>query len=95
MGDFADPNPLDPLQFAFFKGLNDAANGNILSADVTNGLAPGNYRMASIHSSANHAPAIAAVAQHGFFDDIVYVRLLIPMRTQKLMRPPFFQFTVA
>jgi len=63
---------LDPLTFAFFKGLNAPAVGGVLSADVTAGLAAGVYRMASIHTSANHAPAVAAVAQHGFFDDIVY-----------------------
>jgi len=71
---------LDPLDFAFFKGLNDPAVGGILTADVTDGLPAGNYRMASIHTSANHAPAIAAVAQHGFFDDIVYVRFSILTR---------------
>jgi hypothetical protein len=63
---------LDPLTFAFFKGLNAPAVNGVLSADVTDGLAAGVYRMASIHTSANHAPAVAAVAQHGFFDDIVY-----------------------
>ncbi|KAG5927852.1 hypothetical protein E4U42_001694 [Claviceps africana] len=31
--------PLDPTQFAFFKGINDAGNGNgLLAADVTGGL---------------------------------------------------------
>jgi len=63
---------LDPLTFAFFKGLNAPAVNGVLTADVTAGLAAGVYRMASIHTSANHAPAVAAVAQHGFFDDIVY-----------------------
>lgn len=73
---------VNPLDFAFFKGLNDPAVGGILTADVTAGLPAGVYRMASIHTSANHAPAIAAVAQHGFFDDITYVRLSTLTRTQ-------------
>src|SRR5690242_13014630 len=31
--------PLDPTQFAFFKGINDDGNGNgLLSADVAGGL---------------------------------------------------------
>ena len=89
-GNFDDPQVLDPTDFAFFKGLNDAAVNGELSANVANGLAPGNYRMASIHTSANHAPAVAAVAQHGFFDDMIYVRLLTPTRTQPLT---FLQFT--
>ena len=80
---------LDPLTFAFFKGLNAPAVNGVLTADVTAGLAAGVYRMASIHTSANHAPAVAAVAQHGFFDDIVYVRLSTLMRTQRLMDRPF------
>jgi hypothetical protein len=63
---------LNPLTFAFFKGLNDAAVNGVLSAEVADGLPAGVYRMASIHTSANHAPAVGAVAQHGFFDDIVY-----------------------
>jgi hypothetical protein len=72
MNDFDSPNILDPLDFVFFKGLNAPAQNGVLSADVTDGVPPGKYRMGSIHSSANHAPAVAAVAQHGYFDDIVY-----------------------
>ena len=83
------PTILDPLDFAFFKGLNDPAVGGVLSAAVTDGLPAGTYRMASIHTSANHAPAIAAVAQHGFFDDIVYVRLSTLTRNQRLTHLPF------
>jgi hypothetical protein len=72
MDDFASPAILDPLKFSFFKGLNDPAVNGVLSAAVANGLTAGKYRMASIHTNANHAPAVAAVAQHGFFDDMVY-----------------------
>jgi hypothetical protein len=82
MGDFADPSILDAATFAFFKGINTAAQNGQLTADVTAGLPAGNYRLASINTDANHAPAIAAVAQHGWLDDIVYVRslLLLQMR---------------
>src|SRR5664279_4133566 len=37
---------LDPTQFAFFKGINDAGNGQgLLQAVVTGGLPAGNYRV--------------------------------------------------
>jgi len=64
--------PTDPKKFAFFKGLNAAAAGGVLTADVTSGLPAGAYRLCSINSAANHQPAIAPVAQHGSLDDCVY-----------------------
>ncbi|KAI0077425.1 hypothetical protein K474DRAFT_1085868 [Panus rudis PR-1116 ss-1] len=64
--------PTDPTHFAFFKGLNDKAAGGVLSADVTDGLPAGVYRLASINTAANHQPALVAVAQHGSLDDMVY-----------------------
>ncbi|KAF8739766.1 hypothetical protein RHS02_04869, partial [Rhizoctonia solani] len=64
--------PTDPRKFAFFKGLNQAAVGGILTADVTAGLPAGEYRIASINSAANHQPALSAVAQRGSNDDISY-----------------------
>lgn len=64
--------PTDPKKFAFFKGLNAAAQGGILTADVTNGLPTGSYRLCSINAAANHQPVIAPVAQHGSLDDCVY-----------------------
>ncbi|PMB63357.1 hypothetical protein BM221_010794 [Beauveria bassiana] len=37
--------PLNPQEFVFFKGINDAGNGQgLLSAKVAGGLPPGNYR---------------------------------------------------
>lgn len=73
MGAFDDPTILDPATFTFFKGVNTPADGNgVVSAAVTAGVPPGNYRLASINTSANHAPAVAAVAQHGFLDDMIY-----------------------
>lgn len=65
-------NPTNPNVFAFFKGLNDKANNGVLTADVTNGLPAGTYRLASINSAANHQPVLVAVAQHGSLDDQVY-----------------------
>lgn len=64
--------PTDPKKFAFFKGLNAAAKGGALTADVTNGLPAGAYRLCSINTSSNHQPAIVPVAQHGSLDDCVY-----------------------
>ncbi len=65
--------PTNPTTFAFFKGLNDPAQNGILSADVTDGLDEGVYRLASINTAANHQPALVAVAQHGSIDDMIYV----------------------
>ncbi|TFK57537.1 hypothetical protein OE88DRAFT_1730883 [Heliocybe sulcata] len=64
--------PTDPTKFAFFKGLNAAAQGGVLTADVTSGLPAGAYRLASINSAANHQPVLVAVAQHGSLDDMIY-----------------------
>jgi hypothetical protein len=68
----SDTSLTDPNVFAFFKGLNDAAVGGVLSATVTGGLPAGTYRLASINAAANHQPALASVAQHGSLDDFVY-----------------------
>ncbi|CEQ42375.1 SPOSA6832_04171, partial [Sporobolomyces salmonicolor] len=62
----------NPQQFAFFKGLNDAAVNGVLSTDVAGGLPAGTYKMSSINTAANHQPALVAVAQHGSLDDAVY-----------------------
>jgi len=64
--------PTNPKQFAFFKGLNAAAQGGVLTADVAAGLPAGAYRLCSINTSSNHQPAIVPVAQHGSLDDCVY-----------------------
>jgi len=65
--------PPDPSNFAFFTGVNTAADrdGNV-SVNVTNGLPAGVYKLSSINTSANHAPVLVAVAQHGHLDDQVY-----------------------
>ncbi|PHH63527.1 hypothetical protein CDD81_5714 [Ophiocordyceps australis] len=65
-------SPLDPTQFAFFKGINDAGNGQgLLTAAVDGGLPQGNYRLCSMSSAANHQPVLMPVAQRGAQDDCV------------------------
>jgi len=64
--------PTNPKEFIFFKGLNAAAQGGTLTADVPGGVPAGAYRLCSINSSANHQPVIVPVAQHGSLDDCVY-----------------------
>ncbi|SJL05376.1 uncharacterized protein ARMOST_08743 [Armillaria ostoyae] len=64
--------PTNPKNFAFFKGINGAAQGGVVTADVTNGLPAGAYRICSINSSSNHQPAIVPIAQHGSLDDCSY-----------------------
>lgn len=61
---------LDATKFAFFKGINDAGNGNgLLSANVTGGLPAGNYRVCTMASASNHQPVLMPVAQRGTADD--------------------------
>jgi hypothetical protein len=64
--------PTDPNKFAFFKGLNDVAVNGVLTANVTEGLPAGTYRLASINTAANHQPVLVPIAQHGSLDDFVY-----------------------
>jgi hypothetical protein len=62
--------PLDATQFAFFKGINDAGNGQgLLTAVVTGGLPAGNYRVCTMTSASNHQPVLMPVAQRGTPDD--------------------------
>lgn len=68
--------PTDPKKFAFFKGLNAPAANGQLTADVTNGLPAGVYKLSSINSAANHQPVLVPIAQHGSLDDAVYVSFL-------------------
>ncbi|TFY76578.1 hypothetical protein EWM64_g7436 [Hericium alpestre] len=68
----AQTTPTNPLNFAFFKGVNTAAVNGAVTADVDSGLPAGTYRLASINAAANHQPVLVAVAQHGTLDDMVY-----------------------
>jgi hypothetical protein len=67
------PEPLNPKIFAFFKGLNAAANNGILTADLPKGLPAGVYRISSINSAGNHQEVLGPVAQRGSFNDAVYI----------------------
>ena len=71
MGSSLNPTTaLDPTQFAFFKGINDAGNGQgLLQAVVTGGLPAGNYRVCTMASASNHQPVLMPVAQRGTADD--------------------------
>ncbi|KAI0294791.1 hypothetical protein BC826DRAFT_909645 [Russula brevipes] len=77
----SDTEPVDPSQFAFFKGLNDPADKDgILSVEVSGGLPPGAYKISSINTSSNHAPVAVAPAAHGSVDDQIYVGITSPFR---------------
>lgn len=71
MGSSLNPTTaLDPTQFAFFKGINTAADSDgVLTAAVTGGLPAGNYRICTMASAANHQPVLMPVAQRGTADD--------------------------
>ena len=73
-------DPLNPKVFAFFKGLNGVAQGGVLTADVTNGLPVGVYRISCINSAGNHQEVLGPVAQRGSFNDAIYVRIYLTCR---------------
>lgn len=63
IGDINTDTPPDASEFAFFKGINDAGDGNGgLSADVDGGLPAGSYRVCTMTSSSNHQPVIMPVS---------------------------------
>ncbi|OCL11510.1 hypothetical protein AOQ84DRAFT_373885 [Glonium stellatum] len=67
---FFPTSPPDPAVFSFFKGINDAGNGNgLLSATLAGGLPIGFYRVCSMTSASNHQPVLMPVAQRGAQDD--------------------------
>ncbi|CAG8634628.1 15009_t:CDS:1 [Gigaspora margarita] len=78
--DNGNGNPPDPQNFLFFKGLNDPAKNNVLTADVvqnnaakTPGLPAGQFRVCSMASSFTHQPVIMPVAQRGAQDDCIRI----------------------
>jgi hypothetical protein len=90
--------PTDPRKFAFFKGLNEAAEGGVLSTVVDGGLPAGSYKLSSINTAANHQPLLVPIAQHGSLDDAVYVSIIIsiPLSESLYQLTQFlhWQFTV-
>ncbi|KAK1758593.1 hypothetical protein QBC47DRAFT_145810 [Echria macrotheca] len=73
-GKSLDPTtPLDPKQFVFFKGINDAGNGRgLLQAQVKGGLPEGFFRLCTMSSASNHQPVLMPVAQRGTQEDCKY-----------------------
>jgi len=70
--------PPDPTKFTFFKGINTPANGQgQVSADVAGGLPPGDYRLCTMTSAANHQPVIMPIAQRGSQDDCVRFKVQV------------------
>lgn len=65
MGNTFNPTaPLDAQTFAFFKGIDDAGDGQgNLKATVTGGLPAGIYRVCTLTAAANHQPVTMPVAQ--------------------------------
>ncbi|KAF8487371.1 hypothetical protein DFH94DRAFT_705613 [Russula ochroleuca] len=63
---------LDPTTFAFFKGIDTAAQNGALSLQVAGGLPAGAYKLSSINSAANHQAVAVPVAQRGSTDDAIY-----------------------
>jgi len=62
IGELNTATPPDAATFAFFKGINDAGNGDGgLSAEVTGGLPPGVYRVCTMTSASNHQPVTMPV----------------------------------
>ncbi len=63
IGQLNSPTPPDPAVFQFFKGINDAGDGNGgLSAAVAGGLPAGTYRVCTMTSSSNHQPVLMPVS---------------------------------
>lgn len=62
-GDINSQTPPDPVTFAFFKGINDAGDGNGgLQAEVAGGLPQGAYRICTLTAAANHQPVVMPVS---------------------------------
>ncbi len=62
--------PPDASTFAFFKGVDDAGDGNgLLRATVAGGLPPGAYRVCTMIAAQNHQPVTMPIAQRGAQDD--------------------------
>lgn len=78
LGSFDGTTPPNPARFAFFKGIDDAGNGQGLLTiavedveDNTVGLQPGFYRVCTMISASNHQPVLMPVAQRGAQDDCI------------------------
>jgi transcription initiation factor TFIID subunit 15 len=62
-GDINTKTPPNPETFSFFKGINDAGDGNGgLTANVAGGLPAGSYRVCTMVAASNHQPVIMPVS---------------------------------
>ena len=68
---FGQTATTDPRIFTFSKEVPEDL---IASTPITQGLPPGFYRMTATAHAANHQPVLVSVMQHGFLNDVVYVR---------------------
>ncbi|KFY93770.1 hypothetical protein V500_03542 [Pseudogymnoascus sp. VKM F-4518 (FW-2643)] len=63
IGELKSTTPPDPTKFAFFKGIDDAGNGQgHLQAVVEGGLLAGVYRAYTMIAARNHQPVNMPVA---------------------------------
>jgi hypothetical protein len=74
-------NVLNPRQFVFFKGINQAATdnkGQVLTANIPAGTftVNGLYRFCSITGADTHQPILSPVLQRGPQDDCVRVNVV-------------------
>jgi transcription initiation factor TFIID subunit 15 len=75
-GDINTKTPPDPVTFTFFKGINDAGDGNGgLSAPVPGGLPAGTYRVCTMVAASNHQPVIMPVSSELFLNLILFADL--------------------
>jgi hypothetical protein len=70
---FGQTSSTDPRTFAFSKELPEDL---VSTTPITQGLAPGFYRITATAHAANHQPVLVPVVQRGLLNDVVYVRLV-------------------
>jgi len=70
IGNLYSSTPPNPTEFVFFKGIDDAGDGNgLLQTQLDEGLPAGVYRLCTMISARNHQPVTMPVAQRGAQDD--------------------------
>lgn len=70
LGDLQTTTAPDPTEFVFFKGIDDAGDGNgRLQTQLEGGLPAGVYRICTMVAARNHQPVTMPVAQRGPQDD--------------------------
>ncbi len=77
-GDINTKTPPDPITFSFFKGINDAGDGNGgLKATVAGGLPAGSYRVCTMVAAANHQPVIMPVSSMSLLISMILAHLAV------------------